>query len=172
MKALRHLLISLMLIFCGLKADAQFNIRDSIHFSMIGFSGGFELPGGNLADRFGNNFNIGIHYHYKFKSNWLVGFEGQFFFGDNVKENSFLNQYMTSDGNIISGEGQFADVTLSERGWKFYFEGGKIFPLIGPNPNSGLLASFGAGYIQHKIYIDTPGFVVPYLEGDYRKGYD
>ena len=34
------------------------------------------------------------------------------------------------------------------------------------------MATFGAGYIQHKIFIDTPGNVVPYLEDEYRKGFD
>lgn len=169
---IKHLLLSILTLV-SLEVSAQFNIRDTtIGFSIIGATAGYEIPGGDLADRFGSNFHIGGSYHYKFRTNWIIGFEGNFFFSDKVKENHMLDQFMTADGYILSGEGQYATVNLTERGWKFYTTFGKIFPVIGPNKNSGLMATFGAGYIQHKIFIDTPGNVVPYLEDEYRKGFD
>jgi hypothetical protein len=89
-----------------------------------------------------------------------------------VKENDILNNYLTSDGNIIDGNGEYSNILLYERGYKFDIKIGKIFPIIGPNKNSGLLATLGFGFIQHKIKIDTPNNSIPYLEGEYSKGYD
>lgn len=154
-------------------AQGQYSIRDSsISFPMIGATFSYEFPAGDMADRFGNSFSVGSVFQWKLKSNWLVGIEGNFIFSDAVKENTILDQYKTPDGYIIDGGGQYASVTLTERGMRFNLKAGKIFPFIGPNKNSGLLASFGTGYLQHRIYIDTPGSPVPFLEGDNRRGFD
>jgi hypothetical protein len=50
--------------------------------------------------------------------------------------------------------------------------GGKIIPVAGPNPNSGLMLKFGMGYLRHKIRIQTQENEVPQLQGDYLEGYD
>ena len=74
-------ILLLLILLLSINARAQFNIRDTtIGFSIIGASAGYELPGGDLADRFGNSFFVGGSYHYKFHTNWIVGFEGNFFF--------------------------------------------------------------------------------------------
>jgi hypothetical protein len=151
---------------------AQHNIRDTIAFPMIGATFGYQLPGGDMADRFGNNFNVGGVFLWKLKNNLIFGFEGDFLFGDDVKENTILNKYKTPDGNIIDEHGHYATVILYERGLKFEFRVGKIFPVIGPNKNSGLMANLGIGYMQHKIRIETPESSIPYISGEYSKGYD
>ncbi len=152
---------------------AQYSIRDSsISFPMIGATFSYEIPAADMADRFGPNFSIGGTFQWKLKSNWLLGIEGNFLFSDEVRENTILDNYKTPDGYIIDGAGQYAIVTLSQRGMRFNLKAGKIFPIFGPNKNSGLLASFGGGYMQHRIYIDTPGSPVPWLEGDKRRGFD
>ena len=152
---------------------AQYSIRDSsISFPMIGATFSYEFPAGDMADRFGPNFSIGGAFQWKLKSNWLVGVEGNFLFSDVVRENNILDSYKTPDGYLIDGAGQFASVTLSERGMRFNLKAGKIFSFIGPNKNSGLLTSLGVGYLQHRIYIDTPGSPRPWLEGDKRRGFD
>lgn len=166
---------SLLLIgmLFGISTQAQYSVRDSsISFPMIGATFSYELPGGDMADRFGNNFSIGGVFQWKLKSNWLLGVEGNFIFSDDVKENTILDSYKTPDGYIIDGAGQYAAVTLTERGMRFNLKAGKIFPVVGPNKNSGILATLGAGYLQHRIYIDTPGSPVPWLEGDKRRGFD
>jgi hypothetical protein len=161
-----------MLIF-HLTVQGQYSIRDSsISFPIIGVTFSYEVPAGDMADRFASNFSIGGSFQKKTKSNWLLGFEGNFIFSDEVKENNILDNYKTPDGYIIDGAGQFANVTLTERGMRFNLKAGKIIPIIGPNKNSGLHASFGVGYLQHRIYIDTPGSPVPWLEGDKKRGFD
>ncbi len=170
MKKIVAIITGLMLAF---SSQAQFSIRDSsISFPMIGATISYEAPAGDMADRFGSNFAVGGVFQWKLKSNWLLGIEGNFIFSDVVKENNILDQYKTTDGYIIDGAGQFATVNLSERGMRFNLKAGKIFSFIGPNKNSGLLTTFGVGYLQHRIYIDTPGSPVPWLEGYNRRGFD
>ena len=152
---------------------AQSSIRDSsISFTMIGASVAYQMPGGDLAERFGNNYNVGVVFNWKLKSNWIFGLEGDYMFGENVKENHILDIYKTPEGTITDAEGHYSTVLIEQRGLKLDVKGGKIFPIIGPNKNSGLMTTLSAGYLRHMIYIDTPGSPVPYLEGDYRKGYD
>ena len=139
---------------------------------MIGATFAYQFPGSDLAKRFGNNLNTGVVFKWKFRNNWILGVGGDFLFGDDVKENNILDKYKTADGNIINGGGQYSTVLLSERGLKLELCGGKIFPALGPNKNSGLMTTLGIGMLQHKIRIDTPESSIPYLEDEYIKGYD
>ena len=59
-----------------------------------------------------------------------------------------------------------------ERGFNSTFKVGKIFPIIGPNPNSGLAVIVGIGYLTHKIRIENRDKTAPQINGDYKKGYD
>ncbi len=156
-----------------LLASSQKNIRDSsLVFPMIGATGAWMIPGGDLADRFGNNFTIGGVFQLKTRNNLVVGLDGQFLFGNKVKENTILDSLITGQGGIISAQGEFADVVLYQRGFKFEVKAGKIFPVLGPNRNSGLFTSLGAGILQHKIRIENTGSSIPSIEKDYKKGYD
>jgi len=154
-------------------AFSQQNIKDStIAFPMIGASAAYQIPGGDLDQRFGNNFNIGGVFQWKTKKNYVFGLDGQFIFGNKVHENNILDSLATNQGGIISSQGDFADVILYERGLKFELKLGKIFPVFGPNKNSGLFTSIGAGVLQHKIRIENQGSSIPAIEDDYKKGYD
>ena len=166
-------LAAILLIFISSDIRGQVSVRDSVFgFSSAAISGGYFSPGGDLADRFGNNFSIGGKYIRKTKGNWIWGFQGDFLFGDNVKETSMLNGLVTSQGQFITQDGTYGTLLLYERGWKVESQLGKLFPLIGPNKNSGIVFIAGAGFIQHKIRIESQGYRIPYLEGDYTKGYD
>jgi hypothetical protein len=63
-------------------------------------------------------------------------------------------------------------VLLYERGYTLMATVGRLMPIVGPNPNSGLLLKLGGGYMRHKVRIETQNNVVPALEGEYVKGYD
>jgi hypothetical protein len=154
-------------------ASAQFNVRDSVRsFCMLGGTFAYQIPGGDIADRFGNNFNVGGTFQLKTKKNWIFGVDGNFIFGDDVKENTILDKISTSQGFIIGQGGFYADVLLYERGFMFQAKAGKIFPVIGPNPNSGLMATLGVGLLEHKIRIEDKGNSAPQLSDEYKKGYD
>lgn len=139
---------------------------------MIGATIGYQFPGGDLSDRFGNNFSAGGIFQWKLRSNWILGVSCNFLFSDEVKERNFLDQYMTPDGHIIDGNGQYASVLLYERGLNIDLKVGKIFSFLGPNPNSGLMTTLGVGYLQHKIKFDPLDSPIPFLDGDYAKGFD
>src|SRR5690606_25361379 len=49
---------------------------------------------------------------------------------------------------------------------------GRVFPVVGPNPNSGLHLKLGAGLMQHKIKIQESTRTAHHVIGDYAKGYD
>lgn len=139
---------------------------------MIGAIGGVQLPGGDLSDRFGTNFNIGGTFQFKTRSNFLFGIDGYFLFGADVREQGLLRYFTNSSGAITGFDGRYANILLYERGLKFDVKVGKIFPVIGPNPNSGLTLTLGAGWLQHKVRIDTQSEDIPALSDEYLKGYD
>ena len=76
------------------------------------------------------------------------------------------------DVQIVDNTGEQADVFLYERGWSAFATVGRIFPLFGPNPNSGLHLKLGGGYLRHKVRVQTQKNVVPQLEDEYLEGYD
>jgi len=161
------------LVLTGLHSSAQVSIRDSsISFAMIGGTFAYQAPGGDLADRFGNNFNVGGTFQWKTKKNWIFGIDGNFIFSDAVKESNILEKISTSQGLVIGQDGLFADIFLYERGFMFSGKAGKIFPVIGPNPNSGLVATLGVGLLEHKIRIEDKGNKAPQVSDEYKKGYD
>jgi hypothetical protein len=164
--------LALILAF-GFQAFSQKSMRDSsISFVMLGPAFQYQIPGGDMADRFGNNYNIGGFLNYKFANNWLISLEGNFLFADKVKEDGIFDSISTDNGYIIGESGEYATVYLYQRGFDFILKAGKIFPVFGPNKNSGLLLTAGAGFLQHKIKIDVDKEDVPELSDEYKKGYD
>ncbi len=154
--------------------QAQGSIQDSvISSSLIHASLGFQIPGGDMAERFGVSYSVGTGYLYKTNKNWLIGAEVNFFFGDNVKiADSLFKNIMTSNDFIIDGNGEGAIIGITQRGFSAWGKVGKLFPVFSPNPNSGFFFTLGAGYLQHNLSISNLDNTAPQLEGDYRKGYD
>jgi hypothetical protein len=180
MKLNRKIFILLSSVFCLLSffSSAQ-NVKDSsLFFPMLKFSYAFQLPGGDLAKRFGYNSSISLNFSIKTRSNWIVGTSSSFFFGDQIKENGILDSLKTSTSNgphtgfIIDQNGHPATVRLFERGLTVSFFAGKIFPVFSSNKNSGILFYAGPTYIRHKIKMDDIGRQSPQLVNPYPKGYD
>jgi len=153
---------------------AQVNIHDSaIATSLFYATYSYQFPGGDLAKRFGSNSSIGGGFMFKTKSNWLFGVEGNFLFGQTIKNSDSLLVIITNkEGFIIDANGMIADIIYYERGFSFFAKFGKLIPVFSPNPNSGFLIMAGGGYLQNKIRIHNPGNTAPQLLGDYKKGYD
>lgn len=166
----------LLLYLVGLMpflSQAQMYVKDSvISIPVISVNYSPHLPGGDLKDRVGFHNSIGVYAEYKTKKNWLYGIEGNFIFGSTVKDTNFLDAYKTERGEIISPNGGYATVFLLHRGWSINATVGKLLPIIGPNPNSGLLLKAGLGAMFHKIRVETQEDFVPFLQGDYLKGLD
>lgn len=158
----------------GLISYSQSSVTDSsITIPMIYATYSYQFPGGDLALRYGSNSSIGGGFLVKTKSNWMIGVEGNFQFGSNVRnQDSLLSTLSTSEGFIIDANGKMADVILYMRGFSFFGSFGKLFPWVGPNPNSGFTLMAGGGYIQNKMRILNPDNTAPQLQGDYKRGYD
>ena len=161
------------LIFIAFAANSQVSVKDSsIFFPMVSINYAYQIPGGDLANRFGNSSSIGANFLIKTKKNYLLGVEGSYLFGNTIKEDSVLKNISTPDGFVINGNGEYADIQMYERGFNLSARFGKMFSIIGPNPNSGLFIMGGIGFLQHKIRIENAGNTVPQIAGDYVKGYD
>ena len=132
----KSLILLVGLLSC-LQSFAQLNIRDSlISAPMLITSYAYQIPGGDISSRFGGNSNVGIDFLYKTKSNWLFGADWQYMFGGKVKE-QILNGLITEQGYIIGSDGLPADINITQRGYSSTLKFGKLFPIIGPNKNSG-----------------------------------
>jgi hypothetical protein len=167
-------LLIIALVFATSGVFAQVSIRDSVISTwMIYATYGYQFPGGDLAGQFGSNSSIGGGFLLKTKSNWMFGLEGNFMFGQSVKNSdSLLRNISTKDGYVIDFNGFIADIVYYERGYNFLVRFGKVIPLLAPNPNCGFTILAGGGYIQDKIRIHNPSNTAPQLWDDYKKGYD
>ena len=155
------------------------NIKDSsLFFPLVKFSYAFQLPAGDLANRFGFNSNLCLDFSIKTKKNLIVGMNGSFFFGDQIKERGILDTIKTSTddgahtGFVINQNGNPEVVRLFERGLTVSLHIGKIFPIFSPNKNSGLVFYAGPTYIRHKIKLYDVDKQAQQLTKDYLKGYD
>jgi hypothetical protein len=164
----------LVLLVARSASNAQNSIKDStILLSMIHFDIGYQIPGGDLKNRFGSNTAAGAGFHIKNKSNLVFGIEGAFIFGNKVKnKNSIYEGIRGADGSVISQEGKLANILIFERGYQFHVDFGKIFSFKKPNPNSGILLRAGIGFMEHKIRIESRQDKIPQLEDEYLEGYD
>ena len=164
----------LLLIAISTSAYAQKSIRDSsIVANLIYGTYSYQIPGGDMAERFGSFSQVGPGYMFKTRSNWIFGVESNFGFGRNIRnEDEILKGATTSDGNIIDVSGIYADFNFNLRSFSALGRVGKVIPVFGPNKNSGLMLTAGFGYLQHKVYIEHKDKTAPQITGDYLKGYD
>ena len=167
---------SLFILGCVLLSHhifAQRNVKDEvIGTPMVGIHYTAVWPQLDLADRYGFTSQVGLTAGYKTKKNWVYGVEGNFNFGNKINVEGLFSHLVDNQGNITEVGGGPAVVELFQRGFNVNAHAGKIFPWFGPNPNSGLYVSVGAGYTLSKIRIETTYEVVPLIEADNRRGYD
>ncbi len=172
MKSRLFIAVVLAVLF-ALPAQSQ-NLKDSVvRCASVSLSYGFQLPGGDLAERFGPNSTVGAATFFKTRKNFFYGLQWSYLFGEQLRETGIFDSISTSGGFIIDKEGKFADVRIFERGFTLHASGGKIFnQFLSPNKNSGILLTGGVGYMQHKLRIYDNGARAPQLSKEYLKGYD
>ncbi len=139
---------------------------------MISFNTGYDIPAADMAKRFGPNLKAGLSFTIKWPHFFLLGADFNYLFSEKLNETGIFDNLKTSSGVIINRFGEIARIKLSERGFYAGIKAGKLFPRYGPNPHCGIIATFSAGMLQHKINIENDGNNVPQLLGDYTKGYD
>jgi hypothetical protein len=168
---MRHLFFTTFILLSAVSL-AQVPVGDTcLRIPMVDVNYSFEMPYGDLQNRYGFDSNVGGSFLYKTKKNWIVGLDGGYIFSKNVKED-VLKQMKNSEGYVIDNEGFPADLRVFERGFTSYIVVGRVFSKLGHNPNSGLIINLGFGYLQHKIKFYDANKKVAALKGDLAKGYD
>lgn len=136
-----------------------------------------QFPGFDTRTKYGFTNTIGGSVIYKTKNNWLFTANGNFIFGNQLKESRveiFGEGITTTTGEIIGGGGLYTALALFQRGMHLQAEVGKLFPVY-PNPNSGIFVQGGIGYLRNRIRVDyqVEALNTPYqLIDDYQYGYD
>lgn len=157
------------LLFFSFLGKAQ--IDSALALPLVGVYIGGEDPFGVLSKRFGPNLNAGGTFMYKTKKNWIYGFEINYMYSKNVKED-VLKGLKNPDGFMVDNAGYPADLRVTERGLGAHFLLGKVFKVLNANPNSGLMVTIGAGYLQHKINLYDAQQQIAAVKGDLKFGYD
>jgi len=133
---------------------------------------GVQSPKGDLAERFGWNSTLNFGARYKFESGWTAGFKYNWMFGNNVNETGMFDSILGPTGEIIDKDGRFSVIRLNQRGHTLTMNGGRLFPILKNNKNSGILVDVGFGFMLHRIDIFASSLTVPQITEDYEKGYD
>ncbi|RFC53636.1 hypothetical protein [Brumimicrobium aurantiacum] len=164
--------VFLISLLCSFTIHAQRDVEEAISTPYISIQYGANWTGGDLADRYGFTNSLGSHAGYKTKNNWIYGIDGNFFFGNDVKIDGLVQNLMDEQNQIMNTSGTPAKVLLFNRGFNINFAVSKIFPVLSPNKNSGIMLQLSAGYLWHKLRLETQEDEVPQLENEYLKGYD
>jgi hypothetical protein len=173
----RSLTFFLLFLSCSLPtgtAVAQGNIADSsLSIKTVAPSYAFHLPAGDMKERFGPSSNIGLRAGIKTSSKFQFDLVGSFIFGNRVKNtDQLLRSLKTSRGRVLDSKGEPAIVQYLERGFSVSLQAGRVFPIFGYNPNSGILIKVGGGFLQHNIRYETEKREVPQLGDDRKKYFD
>ncbi|MCC5924300.1 MAG: hypothetical protein JJT77_10970 [Crocinitomicaceae bacterium] len=147
-------------------------IEDRINTPYVSVHYGANIPDGDFAERFGFTSHLGGIIGYKTNFNYIFGLEGNFMFGNQVREPYLLENLKDAQGTITNFGGGPAEILFFLRGFNINGMMGYIFPNSGHNPNSGVIMNLGAGYLWHRIRIESREDDVPQIEGDYLQGYD
>jgi len=144
-----------------------------------------QLPFGKgyLASTFHFNYNIGLEFTMKAKSNWTFGAVFNYMFGSKIRKQvpeilgdmAFLHRINDKEEiSVIYNYAGDNSMVLTHEGRYWYFGAtiGKIFPL-NHWKNSGLWLNLSAGYFGHKIYFNDINQIFPQIDQKtYRLGYD
>ncbi len=130
----------------------------------------YNIPGGDLKERFGNNNEIRVGLEYQLSpSKWAASFETGFLFGNNVKED-VLAPLRLENGLVLGNNGGYANIFLRQRG---VYMGLMLEKIIAGNENGrGFRLGAGAGLLNHFIRVQDDTSSVPQVAGRYKKGYD
>ncbi len=165
------IIIALLFSFNFIRSQTSVDSSDFVAFFNANL--GYQFPKYDMETWFGQNANVGGGFSIKTTSNWTFEIGFNYLWGNTIKnKDSVLYSILTSEKNIIDGNGQYGIINYSEAGWSTMFTIGKIIPISKKYQNSGLWIKAGFGLLQHKILIESQDNLIPQIKDDYRKGYD
>ena len=186
--------ITAMLIF-GINGSAKAQIdvkQDTIECHIIGFNIGLRMPSSHISIGTAPDGSVstdatmsalykspwmdyGVNCIYKYKSNWLVSYDMNLWFGNDNLRNRVerMGSVFSRDSIVIGSNGTDATVTCFNRGFGLMGGVGKIFT-VNPekNPNSGILARLNAGYMRQQTIFMINDVNAPQIDDDYALLYD
>ncbi|MES2798860.1 MAG: hypothetical protein V4638_02485 [Bacteroidota bacterium] len=166
-------LFCFLILLSSFAALAQRNVKDSvIGTPWVGVHYGANWTAGDLADKYGFMNHVGFMAGYKTDKNWYFGMESQFMFGNKIRLTGLFDHLIDAQNTITDINGDQGKVFVLARGMNVNLTVGKLFPVLAPNKNSGILVQAGAGFLMHHLRIETQDQVIPQIELDYKKGYD
>ena len=169
-----HYFFIVTFLLLSMQSIAQRSVSDSsIFIPSVGVHFSYHIPSGDLSHFYGNASAIGADFNFKLKSQWILGTFFEYYFSDNIKDRAgYFKGIQNSQGFVIDGNGQFAEIFLYERGFNIQAYAGYQFNVLSPNPNSGPFIEVGVGYMQYWTKIENPGMTAPQINGKYMKMYD
>lgn len=132
---------------------------------------GVDLPGGDLADRFGLIYNPAIDLDYVINNSWFFGVHTHFLLGPQVNEDVIAN-IRSSDGLLIGQQKNKSILTMKQRGFNIGLHAGKFINFSKSQSKHGLRLRVGTGLLSHHIIFNDESVTLNQLLGDYAKGYD
>ncbi len=166
---MKRLIFCLIILAIGKDSIAQLESKTQTFFSPR-YS--FQMPAGDMADRFGVNSSLGLTFAIKKDSSLFYGINANYQFGSDVQEPGLIQNLLSSNNEIISVEGKPASILIQQRGFNFSADIGKFKRFKNSKTESGILYTFGTGFIQHNIRFEHQLDDVPQLDEEYEKGYD
>ena len=168
----RGLFFALFIAFLAGSLNAQTVADTSMNLHMFSFHLSGHLPGGDIAKRYGANMGVGGSYIFKTQNQWILAADITFISGSNFKEDSIFDELKDEYGDFVNIYGEIGEASFYERGFYTGVRAGRLFPVIGPNQNSGFFATVSAGLLQYKTLIHQDGRDIPSIREEYAKGYD
>ncbi len=168
---MKKYIVLFVILFFVLRLSAQSDMKTDQGFMFVPHVA-YNVAGADLQQRFENFASIGLGVDFKFKNNFVVGVDYDWFFGDNVKDNGIFSGIGGPTGNIIDENGDFAVIQLNMKGNYATANFGYLLNLPKSEPHSGVLFYVGAGMMQHRIDIVSSQVTIPQLNDDYEFGYD
>ena len=132
---------------------------------------GYDIPGEDLADRFGRNVNFHLGFERLSASNWIVSTDFTYRFGSDVKED-VLSEFRLPTGQFLATDGLPADAFLRSRGASLRLAIGKVIGLHAKSPQSGIRIDIGGGILSHYIRVQDENQAIDQIFGKYKDVYD
>tara|TARA_B100000989_G_scaffold48193_1_gene31432 strand:+ start:4897 stop:5622 length:726 start_codon:yes stop_codon:yes gene_type:complete len=160
---MRFAKIFLILTFLSSSATSQISNFININYRYL-------IPQFETKKLYGSSSSLGLEYNKNLKS-YFYSVDCNYEFGNKINDSLVLENITTNNNQIISSDGSFANILLYKRGFFSHVSIGKIIK-SGKSKKTGFYPSFGIGYSQSKILIETRNQYIPFLNDEYKKGYD
>lgn len=155
--------IFLILTFLSSSATSQISNFININYRYL-------IPQFEIKKLYGPSSSVGLEYTKNLKS-YFFSVDCNYEFGNKINDSLILENIATNNNQIISSDGSFANILLYKRGFFSHISIGKIVK-SGKSKKTGFYPLFGIGYSQSKILIETRNQNIPFLNDEYKKGYD